>query len=211
MGRGHGSGRGTSAKAGGFQGDASMRHMSAGLQKALTAREEEIRNGMSEKGSIFDLEGNETFRQDAGTNGAVNLKGAPWQDRVIVHNHPAVEPNGYRRADGGGSFSKNDVMDAIGLGASEMRAVTEKYTYSMKRPKSDWSYYGTWKGRQTSGAGANYDKAQAYIDKQNERYLRNYKGDKRTARRRIEAVYYHQINKNFAERMGFEYTKTKVH
>ena len=210
MGRGHGSGRGASAKAGGFQGDRSMSHLSAGLQKALTAREEEIRNGLTEKGSIFDLEGNETLHQDVGTAGSVGLQGVT-QDRVILHNHPAVEPNGYRRADGGGSFSSADIMIATGRDAAETRVVTEKYTYSMKRPKTGWAHSGTWQGRTTSGNGANWDKAKAYIDKQNDKYLRNYKGDKRTARRRIEAVYYHQINKNFAERMGYEYTKTKVH
>ena len=219
MGRGHGSGRGTSAKAGGFQGDASMRGMSAGLAKALMQRENAIRNDIVENISVFDEKGNVAFQAKSKDEDSVDI---PWSipsNSVITHNHPAA-----KRPDQGGSFSKKDIIKAVVLDAKEIRAVTPSYTYRMKRPAKGW---GTkTRNEAVLGIGRNgklvYDKSivraegiYKRIFKRAElaesKYIQEYKGDKRVAARRSSAVFWHQVNKDFAKQMGFEYTKTKVH
>ena len=80
MGRGHGSGRGVSAKAGGFQGDRSMRDMSAGLAKAVSAAERDIRDKSVEHGFVFDKDGNII----AGNKTHKNAELAGLDDVIIV-------------------------------------------------------------------------------------------------------------------------------
>ena len=213
MGRGHGSGRGASAKAGGFQGDASMRGMSAGLAKALLEREEQIRYEVkNERNSIFDENGNELFRNDRGgrTGASLGKDRTIIENNIITHSHPKYDKRGNVRSDGGGSLSAGDVEAALLNNAREIRAVTERYTYSLKRPKSGWH-------NETVIAGRVFRDTQSYAGISNrvraarQKYIDNYKGDKEVARRRSFAVIAHQIMKAFAKAEGYEYTKTKVH
>ena len=191
MGRGHGSGRGASAKAGGFQGDASMKGYSAGLAKAMTARESEIRNERVENTSVFDDEGNELFRA-VGTTHDVKIDAKTTPNHIVTHNHPGIA---------GDSFSQGDVVNYAFWNAKEIRAVTRNYTYSLKRPE------GGWKG----GHEKAYKQAKAKVDRADNAYFKNYKGDMDAADRRISRTYNHRVNKEFAKIMGYEYTKTKVH
>lgn len=222
MGRGHGSGRGTSAKAGGFQGDRSMRDMSAGLAKAVSAAERDIRDKSVEHGFVFDKDGN-IIDRGIGRNGSVMLRHEA--DAIMTHNHPALEANGKRRADGGGSFSKEDVMGALGHNMQEIRAVTEHYTYSLKRPKAGWGIdyskgfrgsaynFNEKTGSRTKTEGLlrkerTWKKAEDYINRKLNSYVANYKGDKATAIRRGETLRSHLIVKAYAKNYGWEYTKT---
>ena len=51
------------------------------------------------------------------------------KDSIIVHNHP-----------GGSSFSEDDVAAIIAVDALKIILVTEKYIYSVTRPKSGWAF-----------------------------------------------------------------------
>jgi hypothetical protein len=219
MGRGHGGSRGGGG-AKGFQGDASMRGMSAGLAKALTDREADIRgNDNFEKGTVYDTEGNVIFNNDKGRNGSVFL-GSDFENRIVTHNHP-INEKGKNRADEGGSLSKTDLMLASFNNTAEIRAVTRHYTYSLKRPAQGWGVDSTNGGYVLKGmrfkpnadrqrVSKVYNSIQKKADTARLKYIREYKGDKAVARRRSFAVYYHQINREFAKQMGWEYSKTRV-
>ena len=219
MGRGHGSSRGGGG-AKGFQGDASMRGMSAGLAKALTDRESDIRfNDNFEKGTVYDTDGNVIFNNDKGRNGSVNL-GTDFKDRIVTHNHP-INGKGKNRADEGGSLSKTDLMLASFQNTAEIRAVTRHYTYSLKRPAQGWGVDSTNGGYVLKGyrykpnadrtrVSKIYNSVERQVKAARQKYIREYKGDKSVAQRRSFAVYYHTINREFAKRMGWDYSKTRV-
>jgi hypothetical protein len=211
MGRGHGSGRGVSAKAGGFQGDRSMGHLEAGLQKALKAREDAIRqNDYYEAGTVYDEHGNVVYNEDRGKNGSVYL-GSNTADMIVTHNHPLYgKSKGKARADEGGSLSKQDIMLAHDHNEREIRAVTRHYTYSLKRPSEGW-HKGGWMGEKFyENPKLSYKKAKAAVDKADKKYWQGYTGNKTEAARRMSATYWHRVNKEFAKRQGYDYSKTRV-
>lgn len=191
MGRGHGSSRGGGG-ASGFRGDASMEGYSAGLAKAVSGREAEIRNGDTEKLSIFDSTGKEVYRNDKGEKHSVTYDGSKAKDNILTHNHPS-----------GSSFSTDDVMGAVRNDVAEIRAVGSNRTYSLKRPKGGWgiSEREAWRihASELMKQGA-----------RSERYIENYKGDKSVAKRRADAVFSHAANKRFAKRTGLIYSVTKT-
>lgn len=209
MGRGHGGSRGGGG-ASGFQGDRTMSGYSAGLAKAMTAREEEIRGLQIEHLSIFDDNGNELFR-NVGTGTHVQSSPEHEPNHIVTHNHPSTGRNkGQERSDGGGSLSKQDILGSIDTNAKEIRAVTKNRTYSLKRPKEGW-VQGGWKGDKFLGNNANnYRKAKETVDKRDKAYYKGYKGDRATAARRMSSTYWHRVNKEFASRMGYEYTSSRV-
>ena len=58
-------------------------------------------------------------------------------DAIITHNHPSsLGASGIMSI--GQSFSGNDIASAIELNLKEVRAVTPRYTFSLKRPKGGW-------------------------------------------------------------------------
>lgn len=223
MGRGHGSSRGGGG-AKGFQGDRSMRGMSAGLAKALTARESEIRDLPYENSAIFDEQGNALEITNGGANRRVGYDGILADGNIVTHNHP-----------GGGSLSRKDILGAVSTNAKEVRAVAGDYTYSIKRPDSGWGVtryeikgserfnygktvytYGEKPGsiHHTPDASMKklhnaYKIASRRIEAQRTKYISG-STDKAAARRRFDTVYSHLINKEYAKLTGFEYTKTRV-
>ena len=58
----------------------------------------------------------------------------------MTHNHPANRgyPRNDPRYDGGG-FSRWDLQTAIDGDVAEMRAVTERHTYVVRRPVDGWT------------------------------------------------------------------------
>ena len=192
MGRGHGSGRGVSAKAGGFQGDATMKGYSAGLAKAMNAKESEIvRNTEFETFVAFNDSGEVKFTKTGTKTRVNNMAEGDVRDRFVTHNHPS-----------NASLSKSDIETAVIGNAKEMRARTPNYSYSMKRPEKGWP-----SERKAKGV---YSDAERSITTWNQQYIRNYKGDKNVAHRRALAVKNHRINKAFAARLGIDYMKLRV-
>ena len=213
MGRGHGGSRGGGG-ANGFQGDASMRGYSSGLAKAMVDRETEIRGSQKEHLSFFDEQGNELFRNDKGTGGSVSFlgQGRLSENAIVTHNHPSTGKNkGSERSDGGGSLSKTDIMNAHELNQKEIRAVTTHRTYSLKRPAEGWHKGGWQDGKFYENPKLSYKKAKAKVDKQFKDYVSRFSGAERVAaHHRAFSVYWHQVNKEFARRQGYEYSSIRV-
>lgn len=210
MGRGRG-GTGTSTwRTNRFQGDRSMKGYSAGLAKALTSRESEIRSLQRENLSIFDEQGNELFR-NTGTRSHVRFDGRLSKDAIVTHNHPSMGTKGRIRPDGGGSLSKKDIMNAIDLNQREVRAVTATRTYSLKRPAEGW-HKGGWVGDKFyENPRRSYRLAKQTVDRNYRDYLSRFSGEERTkAHRRAFSVYWHQVNKEFARRQGYDYSSVRV-
>lgn len=97
------------------------------LSKDHQKMEESIASLQNEKAGVFDKNGNKLFEVDGGKDNVtftdsqlVKMKGA-----VVTHNHPNFDG----KYSDGGSFSTSDVQLMINTGASEVRAVTEKYIY----------------------------------------------------------------------------------
>jgi hypothetical protein len=179
-------------------GDASMRHMSSSMQKVLKAEEEAIRRQGVEHGLVMDDKGNIVWKGTQNKKNRVVL-GASITDRITVHNHP-----------GGSSFSKTDLMNAAKGNELESRVVTSKYTYSIKRPKEGWRK-GGWVGDKFySNNALAYKKAKAIVDKRVKQYYSATKGSK-SSYPRVNSVYWHLVNKEYAKMQGYTYTKTKIH
>ncbi len=195
---GGGSGMGT-----GVRGDASMRHLSAAAQKALKAEESDIRTKGVEYGVVMDENGNVIWKGTDNSDHQVYIKG-PAKDMIVTHNHPIQgRTPGRDRLDDGGSFSKQDIGYAVGSNVKEMRAVTGKYSFSLKRPAGGWN--GGWKTNQQG-----FQRAKARVDRRIKKYYEATKKDWKTAGRRVQMTYWHLVNKEFAKAQGYTYTKTKI-
>ena len=208
-GRAGGGGAGLGSRSGG--GDASMRHLSSSAQKALKEREDLIRNSGNEKIALFDENGNLLYENNKGGRSGISIK-APdsvIENSIITHNHPAIDKKGALRSDGGGSFSEGDITLAISKNAKEIRAVTGRYTYSIRRPKGGWSVDYEIKGKKFYKLGR-YAYYENKFKAAREKYIANYKGDKELARRRSFSTLYHRITKAWAKEMGVTYTVTKI-
>ena len=195
MGRGHGG-----TRSGGAGGGA--------VGKAVRERESAIRNEHLENIAVFDRDGNIIY-QDVGEIGSVS-PGDIWtyrdKDVVITHNHPNIDEKGNLRADGGGSFSPNDVAVAIASNAKEIRAVTPTHTFSLKRPKEGWGEARIKGGFEIMGE---HIKVQTEVQRKNLRYIIGVSkrgGDYLTAIRRASSIDGHQAMKEMARRYGWEYT-----
>ena len=176
----------------GFQGDASMRGMSAGLAKALTGIETSTRNLPYEQAYILDKNGKLVFENKNGGAHQVAYDGKLAAGNVFTHNHP-----------GGQSFSIADVAGAVRWNMAEMRAVEKNITYSLKPGKKGW-------GTDSKGAQAAYRHFEEELSSEIWGYIYKYKGDRQTAIRRANALQAHLIMKKLASFGGWEYKKTKI-
>lgn len=202
MGRGHGGTGGSTWR--GRNSDRTMQGYSSELQKAVTLRENSIRFNDSESMTAFDENGNILFEKQ-GNATSVTFYSADVRDRIITHNHPGIATIDDRgRQIKSNSLSKEDVVSAVGTNAKEMRAVTQNYRFSIKRPEGGWNY-----GAKTTQK--EFTKQKARVLAQAKKYVANYKGDKRDAWSRVQATFYHQINKEVAKNLGYEYTKQKIY
>lgn len=87
-----------------------------------------------EIGYVFASDGAQRARR-IGWDTGVSFGGVDLNDSTVTHNHPANRQydEDDPRYDGGG-FSRLDLDPAIDGNVAEMRAVTERYTYVLRRP-----------------------------------------------------------------------------
>lgn len=192
-------------------GDASMRHLSAAAQKTLRAEEEAIRRQRVEYGMVMDENGNVIWKGTDNHSGRIVFR-TNLENKIVTHNHPPQisQKNMADRADGGGSFSKTDLMTAANANVSEMRAVIGRYSFSIRRPKTGW-HKGGWEGDKFYNNNAYaYKKAKAAVDKRVKEYYKSAGGKGSSAGRRVSSTYWHLVNKEYAKIQGYTYTKTKV-
>ncbi len=175
------------------------------IYKKIVDIENEIRlNKSFETAVVFDEDGNMIINKvgDETSVSATPEEIKKMKDGIFTHNHP----RGYSYPEGsilriGNSFSREDIMFAINANVSEIRAVTEYYTFTLKRPENGWPdlrtaslYYSHFNMELRKQFGAVIDKStnqQLTIDRAN-------------------TVHYHIVAKNFSKHFGIEYTKQKT-
>lgn len=191
-GRAGGSGSGFGSRSGGamLQRGATEKGYSKELAKAVLTHEKQIKDKTIEHGAIFDDKGNMIY-QNVGTNGRVSINVSKVQNNILTHNHPAVDRKGKPRRDGGGSFSDDDVRNTIRYNGKEVRAVTPKFTYSLKRPAGGW-------GVSSHQAVKRYHAIEKALDQK-------YKGQWG----RYTRIDGHLVMKQLAKEFGWSYTKKK--
>lgn len=105
------------------------------LKKKTKEAADSVRKEPNEVPIVISRMTGETIYKGEGTDPQVcNIPDeVDLKDTVVVHNHP----------DGSISFSWQDIQLACAKDMDEIVAATEKYNYSMKRPKGGWddAYY----------------------------------------------------------------------
>lgn len=176
----------------------------AKMKRNIVGVEQKIRQLPDEQAHIFDSKGN-LVKVAQGKGNRVDAVGYIPPNSIITHNHPlSLGKTGL--ASIGNSFSANDMASAIINDAKEIRAVTPRYTFSMKRPKGGWG--------KVSHAEMLAEMKRIEVRVDNEMRLHAAKmvilgGDFRTNNERYSATYWHKVNKELAKRFGWDYTKTK--
>ena len=99
--------------------------------KNILAGEAAIKDNSSETAMVFDVSGN-LITSSKGNSHQVSVGNVP-EGSILTHNHP-----------GGGTLSKQDILSGTSMNLSEIRAVTSKRVYSMKRPAGGWGDRAKW-------------------------------------------------------------------
>ena len=179
---------------------ATERGQSPSLSAALLGQEREIRGERDEFAYAYDSDGRELYMaRGRGTSVEVDVRRIP-PNSVITHNHPrALGERGVLSI--GNSFSDDDIWIAVKTNASELRAVTPRYTFSIRRPEGGW-------GLTSRNARSRYNKiGREVADELNDYAERHYGSG--ASYDRANAVYYHEVVKRLARQYGWEYTKKK--
>lgn len=103
---------------------------SPALNKAIDAKEREIAGRTTEKGYLFDPEGNVILSKVGGESSISFTRDelTEFANNILTHNHPRDS-----------SLSPDDVALAATWNLREIRAVGAENRHSMRRPESGWS------------------------------------------------------------------------
>lgn len=105
----------------------------------MAKTEAKIKTMKTERIYAYDANGKEISHSKKGTSNQTILPyGYNYKDAVLTHNHPGKSLHDTIAGRIGRSFSGADIRTAVMQNASEIRAVTGNYTYSIKRPKGGW-------------------------------------------------------------------------
>lgn len=195
-----GMGSGSRTRSGGSNIGRTEKGMSPTLARNIVSAEYGIKNNPYETLIAFDENGNETYRVK-GQQFSVRYNGYQTVDKFVTHNHPrSLGKTGI--ASFGNSMSPADLRGMVAYDQAGMRAVAPNRTYSMRRPKGGWGVsYSTFDKKLSSIQGS--------VTKADRQFLRTYKGDKSVAVARLNATYWHRVNKKVAKTFGWEYTSKK--
>lgn len=119
------------------------------VQSELVHEELLIRVLPNEQMVAYDLTGAKIFHQD-GTEDEVSIPEEAYEmlrNSVVTHNHP-----------GGHSFSEDDLVTAVELDLYELRIVSRRFTYRLRRPAQGWG------SNAISKAQLAYDQVRAEIN-----------------------------------------------
>lgn len=170
--------------------------------KNIVGLEQGYRGNKDETLHVFTPTG-KLIRSIGGKGAAVQVPDMAMlsTNAILTHNHPrAIGQKGLAAI--GNSFSHADINLAVRANASEMRAVTPTYTFSMKRPKGGWNATP----QQVVDA---FKAAEKKTRSRMQSYIDNYKGSWKTAVERANTMHYHLIWKEVAKQMGWNYSKKR--
>lgn len=173
---------------------------SGATERVLKGIEFEISRQKYETAAIVDAKGNLLLRKDGNKKSVSFTRDeiAKMENAIITHNHPSGTTNRYGI---GHAFSVEDLQMAATSNAAEIRAVSGKVTYSMKRPKGGWEA--------TAGRiKANFNSANRTVREKMQSYIDNYRGDVNIAINRANTLHYHLVSKRVAKVLGWNYSKT---
>lgn len=106
---------------------------SRGLDAALSDTEAKIRKLKTERIYAFNKDGKEIAHSQTGKAHSTQLPfGYNYKDAIITHNHPNRGIGDTIAGRVGTILSGADIFTTIAHNASEIRAVTKNYTYSLK-------------------------------------------------------------------------------
>lgn len=175
------------------------------LAQSINDTERKLRVQSFESSAVFDDNGNIIHSKD-GQKYSIQYSEDElklFKDRVFTHNHPrALNRTGL--ASIGNSFSEADLTLAVHADLKEMRAITPRYKFSMKRPKGGWN--------------ATIEKVREVFKEETKKvsaefqsYVWGAKNEKEEAERveRVQARHFNEINRRVAKRLGWIYTKQK--
>lgn len=120
-------GMGSGSRSGGLARGETEAGYSAALARSVLKAEKEIKNQKNETAIIFNDDGTIAHRKD-GTKMGVTYPGSWETNKIMTHNHPGPDA----------PFSSSDLRDVAKFNPKEVRAVSQNFTYSMKRPKGGW-------------------------------------------------------------------------
>ena len=127
MSKGSGGTRVTRGNVGGMARGETETGYSAALARSVLKIENEIKGQKNETVVILNDDGTVAFRKD-GSRMGVTYDGRHAINKVMTHNHPGPDV----------PFSSSDLRDAVKFNMKEIRAVSQNYTYSMKRPENGY-------------------------------------------------------------------------
>lgn len=186
----------------------------AGMSKkqadAVLGVENNIRNRKTEVAYVVDADGNinpegsPMVGSGSSSRARVNLSKIP-ENSVIVHNHPMIKGATGLGRDVGVSLSGSDIRSAIRTNAKEIRAVSENYVYSIKRPAGGWNVHYTVGNVINDAIKWRADdmvkdlRRRGVVTKANESL---YVG-------RVNALASHTVIREYAKKYGWTYTRRK--
>ena len=112
------------------------------VEPIARAKEEQIRFQTFESAFAWDAQGNELLAKDGGRSGVLIApqEFALLKDAIFTHNHPdglrygSIDPRS-----AGNSFSEADIEFAMSNDLAEIRVVTPKLRFALRRPPSGWN------------------------------------------------------------------------
>lgn len=172
----------------------------AKMKKNILGIEQQYRNNADETLHVFNKSG-QIIKTIAGKGAKVDYTGYKIpENSILTHNHPrSIGKSGIRSI--GNTFSLADLQTAVGHNVEEIRAVTPRYTFSVKRPKGGW------------GVGADelrsaYASAEKTVRKEFNSYIdkRNYSQESID---RVESMHSHRVMGILSKQFGWNYTRKK--
>lgn len=191
---------------------------SRGLDAALSKTEAKIRNLKTERVYVYDKNGKLLGNSTKGTKNrtAIPADVVPkLKDAVITHNHPGDGLYSSFAGKIGRSLSGIDLKTTISNNASEMRAVTGTYTYSIKRPKGGWNMTDRQVKRISSEVQSavqrNFDNLMDYVMIRTQHGRRTPSNDYiRQSNDRAQVLAVHSALRDLAKKYGWNYTRKRT-
>lgn len=173
------------------------------LYKAVESIEDVIRmNATFERSVVFDRNGRKLLDK-RGQSQSVTFsveECRQMKDAIVTHNHPSgwsYPENSIMRI--GNSFSKEDLLLAVGNDMAETRVVTPNYTFVLRRPNKGW-------GVALEDLTKSIAEADSYIENENSKFI---KCDIITPEQ-ASVTHCHKLCKRISEKYGWEYSKTRT-
>lgn len=170
------------------------------MVKNILGMEQKYRSNKDETLHVFSPSGN-IIRSFGGKGAKAEYdKNKIPAGSILTHNHPlSLGQTGIRSI--GNSFSVQDIYSAVNVNAREIRAVTPRYTFSVKRPKGGW-------GGSAKSVGEAFQKASSEVRSELTSYLKKTDWSDASVAR-AEVTHFHKVMQKMAKKYGWDYSKKK--